>query len=171
MLELGLQLENYYTIECHDADGNLMWIDGFANLITRVGAGDSLTQHLKGSAYTAAWFVGLTGATPVFATADTMATHAGWTDSTAYSNATRPAWTGGTVDTSTDTCTVDNSAAKAVFNINATATIGGAFLVNNSTKGGTTGVIYGGGAFAGGNRSVLSGDTLSVSVSATALAA
>jgi hypothetical protein len=170
-MDLSKQLQTFYHVECHDADGNLKWSDDFHNLITRAGAGDSLTQHLKGSAYTAAWFVGLTGATPVFATTDTMATHAGWTDSTAYSNATRPAWTGGAVDTSTDTCSVDNSASKAVFTINATATIGGAFLVNNSTKGGTTGVLYGGGAFAGGNRSVVSGDSLSVSISATATAA
>lgn len=170
-IEVGAQRANYYKVECYDKDGNLKWSDGFKNLITRVGAGDSLDKHLKGSAYTAAWFVGLTGATPTFATTDTMASHAGWTDDTSYSNATRPAWTGGTVDSSTNTTTVDNSASKAVFNINATATIGGAFMVTNSTKGGTTGILYGGGAFAGGNRAVVNGDTLNVSVSCTCTAA
>jgi hypothetical protein len=66
---------------------------------------------------------------------------------------------------------VDNSASKAQFSINATATIGGAFIVTNSTKGGTTGILYGGGAFTEGNRSVVNGDTLNVTVTLTAAAA
>jgi len=166
----GKHLENYYTVECW-RDGELIWTDEFENLITRVGAGDSLDKHLKGSNYTAAWYVGLTAATPTFATTDTMGTHAGWTSDVTFSNATRPALTLGTVDSSTNTTTVDNTASKAVFNINAGATIGGAFIISDATKAGTTGILYGGGAFSGGNRAVLNGDTLNVTITCTATAA
>jgi hypothetical protein len=43
------------------------------------------------------------------------------------------------------------------------ATIAGAFLVDNSTKGGTTGTLYGAGDF-NADRSVSNGDTLNVQV-------
>ena len=66
---------------------------------------------------------------------------------------------------------VDNSASAAVFTINSSGTVGGGFLVTNSTKGGTTGTLYGGAAFSGGNRTVDNGDTLTVTVTATAAAA
>jgi hypothetical protein len=166
MLVAEKQLKTHYRIECRDVDGKLKWVEEFDNLVVTEGLNDSLDKHLKGSAYTAAWYVGLTTASDTFAAGDTMASHAGWVESTAYSNATRPALTLGTVSGGS----VDNSASKAVFNINATATIGGAFVASNSTKGGTTGILYGGGAFAA-DRSVISGDTLNVTITCTAAAA
>ena len=162
-----IALENVYQIECYGPDGRLKWVDEIHNLVTDVGLNDMLDKYLKGAAYTAAWYVGLTGASPVAAAADTMASDAGWTDVTAYSNATRPALTLGTVAAK---C-VDNSASKAVFNINASATLGGAFVVNNSTKGGTTGTLYGIGAFVGGDKTMGNGDTLNVTVTLTAASA
>lgn len=180
MLVAQKQLSTHYRIECRgkaerhqDEKGRfywvrpLRWVEEFDNLVVTEGLNDSLDKHLKGSAYTAAWYVGLTAGSPSFAAGDVMSSHAGWTESTAYSNATRPALTLGTVSGGS----VDNSASKAVFNINGTATIGGAFVVANSTKGGTTGTLYGGGAFTGGNRSVVSGDTLNVTITCTAAAA
>jgi hypothetical protein len=51
----------------------------------------------------------------------------------------------------------------AVFNINATSTVGGAFLTSNSTKSGTTGTLFSAADFQSpGDRSVASGDTLNV---------
>lgn len=96
-----------------------------------------------------------------------MNSHAGWAENTSYSNGTRPAYTPGAVAAGS----VDNSASKAVFNINGTATIAGAFMSTNSTKGGTTGVLLGVGNFDVGDRSVVSGDTVSVTVTATMAAA
>jgi hypothetical protein len=66
------------------------------------------------------------------------------------------------------TGSVDNSASKAAFSITGSVTIGGAFLVNLPTKGQTSGTVYGGGAFSGGNRSVVAGDTLNVTVTLNA---
>jgi hypothetical protein len=58
---------------------------------------------------------------------------------------------------------VTNTASPAVFNINGTATVGGAFLTSNDTKGGTTGTLFSAADFgAPGDRSVVNSDTLSV---------
>jgi hypothetical protein len=166
-VNVGKGLSTHYKIECFDANGNLKWVDEFDNLVVTAGLNDSLDKHFKGSSYTAAWYVGLTGSSPTFAAGDTMSSHAGWTENTDYGEANRPALSLGSVASGS----VDNSASKAQFSINATATIGGAFVVTNNTKGGTTGTLYGGGAFSEGNRSVVNGDVLNVTVTLTASAA
>ena len=164
----NLALENHYLIECFAPDGTLKWSDEFDNLVTNVGLDDNLDKYLKGSAYTAGWYVGLTDGTPTTADTDTMASHAGWVEVTAYTEGTREALVLGTVASQS----VDNSASKASYSINADATtIGGAFLCTVSTKGGTTGVLYGVGAFTGGDKSADSGDTLNVTVTCTAASA
>lgn len=156
-----------YRIEAFDPTGKPKWVDEWWNLVVTAGLNDSLTQQFKASAYTAAWYVGLSAGSPTFAAGDTMSSHGGWTEVTAYSEGTRPALTLGTVAAGS----VDNSASKATFTINANGTvIGGAFLVTNSTKGGTSGTLYGGGAFSAGNKTLDSGDTLAVTVTLTASA-
>ena len=56
---------------------------------------------------------------------------------------------------------VTNSASKASFSINATATVGGAFLCSASS--GTTGTLFSAADFQSpGDRSVVSGDVLTV---------
>jgi hypothetical protein len=58
---------------------------------------------------------------------------------------------------------ITNTASPAAFNINATATVGGAFLISNNTKSGTTGILFSASDFAApGDRVVASGDTLNV---------
>lgn len=159
------KLSTHYQVECVRA-GKAIWVDEFDNLVVDAGLNDSLDKHLKGSSYTAAWYVGLTEGSPTFAAGDTMGSHAGWVEEQDYSEAVRQTLTLGAVAAKS----VDNSASKAVFSINGAATVGGAFVVTNSTKGGATGTLYGGGAFTGGNRSVISGDTLNVTVTCTAAA-
>jgi hypothetical protein len=93
--------------------------------------------------------------------ADTMASKS-FNENTTYSNGTRPTFTPGTVAAKS----VDNSASKAVFNINGSTRIFGAFVGTNSTKGGTTGTLVGGGLFSA-SRQVENGDTLNVTVTST----
>jgi hypothetical protein len=163
--DIGIKhLSTKYHVECIKPDGSLRWADDFYNLVTTVGLNDSLDKHFKGSSYTAAWYVGLASSSPTFAAGDIMSSHAGWTEVTDYSESVRQTLTLGTPSAGS----VDNSASKAVFSINATVTIGGAFLNTVSTKSGTTGILYGGGAFSGGNRSAQSGDTLNVTVTLSA---
>lgn len=161
----ALKFKNTYKFECW-RNGQLVWVEEVPNQVMTVGINDLLTQYFKGSAYTAAFFVGLVdnASFSAYSAADTMASHAGWLESAAYSNATRPSLTLGTASAGS----IDNSAAKAVFNINATATILGGFVTTNSTKSGTTGTLYGAASFTGGSRAVLNGDTLNCTISLSA---
>jgi hypothetical protein len=78
-----------------------------------------------------------------------------------YSNATRP-----TPSWNAASGTARSTTATA-FNINGTGgTIAGAFLTSNSTKSGTTGILYSAGNFTGGDKTVASGDTLNVTYTA-----
>lgn len=165
--KFGLVRGTHYQILCIDENGNTKWEEEFDNLVVVAGLNDSLDKHFLASGYTAAWYVGLTDGTPTVAEGDTMASHAGWTELVNYSNATRPTLTLGTIVTGS----VDNSASKASFTITGSATVGGAFLVNLPTKAQTSGTIYGAGAFTGGDRAVVAGDTLNVTVTLTATAA
>jgi len=158
------QATGVYHIECHDKDGNLKWSADSKNLVVNEGL-----QYMAGTALTSvtqitAWYIGLYGAgasnTP--ASGDTMASHAGWTEVVPYSNATRVAATFVTA-TLGNPSVVTNSASPATFTINATATVGGAFLTSGSAKSGTTGTLFSAADFsAPGDRSVVSGDVLSV---------
>lgn len=95
--------------------------------------------------------------------ADTMASHAPWTDVVPYSNGTRPAWTPGTIANGS----VSNTASPAAFTINATDNIFGCFMCNSATKSETASLLLGQGTFTGASRSVLSGDTLNVTITCT----
>lgn len=153
-----------FTIRCFDKEGNLKWEAKEHNLVVNAGLQDMNTRYFKGSGYTATWYIGLygAGATNNPAAGDTAASHAGWTEVTPYSNATRPTATFGTATTA-DPSVIDNSGSPAQFNINATSTVGGAFLISDSTKGGTAGVLFSASDFASpGDRNVASGDTLNV---------
>ena len=129
----------------HRADGKLLWDTGpRPNIVTTVGKDFLQDTLFSGVAYSAAWFFGLidqSSFTGVSA-ADTMATHAGWLEFVAYSQATRQAPTWGASASGVKTTTVG-----AVFTANASGNIRGAFTVNNSTKGGTTQTLWNAFAF------------------------
>ena len=165
-LPIGVKaLKTHYKVEAF-RDGKLLWVEEFDNLVVDVGLDDSLDKHLKGSGYTAAWYVGLVSSSPTFAAGDTMdGAHAGWTEQTEYDEATREALVLGAVSGQS----VDNSASKATFTISATITFGGAFVVDVSTKGGATGILYGGGVFSQ-DRALIDNDALNVTITCTAAA-
>lgn len=153
-----------FTVRCHDKEGNLKWEQKSHNLVVNVGLAFVNTTFFKGSGYTAAWYVGIYGpaATNNPSSTDTMASHAGWTEVTAYTNATRPAATFGAATTA-DPSVIANSAAPAQFLVNASANVGGAFLVNDDTPGGSSGTLFSASDFAApGDRVVQNGDVLSV---------
>ena len=160
----GAKATGQYTVECYDKDGNLKWVAETPNLVVNVGL-----QYMAGSALTATsqittWYLGLygSGATNSPSAGDTMATHGGWTEVTDYSEANRPTATFAAA-TNANPSVVTNTASKAVFTINGTTVVGGAFLTSNNTKGGSTGTLFSAADFsAPGDRSVVSGDILNV---------
>ena len=158
------QATGLFEIKCHDKDGNLKWEAQSKNLVVDVGLAYMAGSALTSVAAITSWYVGLYGAgasnTP--AAADTMSSHAGWTEVVAYSNATRVAATFVTATTANPSVAT-NTASPAVFNINGTTTVGGAFLTSGSAKSGTAGTLFSAADFGSpGDRSVVNSDTLSV---------
>ena len=161
--ESALALGRFY-FECIGADGKVKWTESVPNLVVNVGLAYMAGTALTSVAQVTAWFIGLYGAgasnTP--AAADTMSSHAGWTENVGYSNATRVACTFVTATTANPSVAT-NSASPSAFNINATSTVGGAFLTSGSAKSGTAGTLFSAVDFsAPGDRAVTSGDTLNV---------
>lgn len=140
-----------YKIECYDKAGNLKWSEEVENLVTTAGKTDIVDKYLKGSAYTAAWYLGLKG-TGSAAAGDTLASHAGWSELTPYSG-NRPSITWGT------TSSGSNTASAVSIPITGTATVAGAFTATVNT--GTSGILYSVSDFSA-SRSVANGDTLNV---------
>ena len=147
-----------FIVTCRDAEGNIRWEDGFPNLVVTTGKNDLLNKYfLNSGTYTAAFFVGLKG-TGAIAAGDIMASHAGWSEITGYSNGSRPAFSPASSTAGSST----NSASPATFTINASNTVAGCFITTNSTKSGTSpGILFSAADFAS-SRAVLSGDTLTV---------
>jgi len=153
-----------FTVTCLDANGQVKWEESLKNLVVNQGLQDMNTKYFKGVSYTATWYIGLYGAAASNnpTAADTAASHPGFTEIVPYSNATRPAATFGTATTA-DPSVISNTLSVAVFSINGTAVVGGAFLTSDNTKSGTTGTLFSAADFqAPGDRAVVSGDALNV---------
>jgi len=158
------QATGVYHVECRDKDGNLKWTAESKNLVVNAGL-----HYMAGTALTSVtqittWYLGLygSGATNSPAAGNTMDSHSSWTEVTDYSNANRVTATFATATTASPSV-VTNTASPAVFNINGTTTVGGAFLTSDNTKGGATGTLFSAADFGSpGDRSVVNGDTLSV---------
>lgn len=87
----------------------------------------------------------------------------GWSEFTTYSDATRIAYSPAAASGGVLT----NSASTADFSINGSGTVLGAFLIDDSTKDGTSGNLIGEGDFSGGTVAVVNGNTLKVTVQGT----
>ena len=157
-----IKLKGRFDVTCVGPDGTVKWVDHVDNLVVTTGKNDLLDKYLAGSAYTAAFYLGLVDgtSTPTYAAADTMASHGGWTENTGYSQANRP----------TPTWNAASAGSKAsqtvAFTINADDTIAGVFLTTNNTKGGTSGTLFSAGSFAA-SRAVQNGDTLNATYTLT----
>jgi len=153
----NLNFSNIYRVTCLGADGQVKWTEEMPNLVVTEGKNHILnTQFHAGTAVTT-WYIGLKAAgTPV--AADTLASHTSWAEVSGYSG-TRKEWTEGAASSGSTT-----NSSSVDYAINATATITGAFLA--SATSGTTGTLFGVADFST-SRSVISGDTLQVTLTVT----
>lgn len=149
-----------FTLTCTDSQGNLKWSAEEHNLVVNTGL-QSLCNTGLGGQTVAAWYVGLYGAgasnTP--AATDTLALHPGWTEITPYAGTRKLAVFGAA--SAANPAAISNTAFPAAFYVNATATVGGAFLC--SVASGTAGTLFSAADFSSpGDRVVVSGDILNV---------
>ena len=165
--------QGVYTVECYDKDGNLKWSDTAHNVVATVGKNLALDTYLAGAAYTVVGpFMGLISSVSfsAVAAADTMSSHAGWTEA-GVTNA--PTYT---IPRKTAAWSAAAAGAKALsaslsFPITGSGTIKGCFIVFGtgavSTIDNTSGTLYSAGLFTGGDKVVVNTDTVNVSYTAS----
>lgn len=170
----AVELHGFFEIECHDKDGNFKWRDTIKNVVTTLGKNLALDTFLAGSGYTVTGpFMGLissVGYTGVPVAGDTMASHATWTEAGA-TNA--PTYTAPRKTCAWNSAASGSKALSAAlsFAITGNGTVKGCFLVFGtgavSTIDNTSGVLYSAGLFTGGDKTLVSTDTLNVSYTAS----
>jgi hypothetical protein len=151
-----------FTVQCFDAAGNLKWEAQEHNLVVNEGLKFMNDTFFRGSAYTAAWFLGLIsgpGSGTTYSANDTLASHAGWTEFTNYSGNRGSL----VLDAATlaDPSVATNSTPLSFTITGGGGVVAGAFLTNVAT--GTSGTLFSESDFQSpGDRTVVSGDTLNV---------
>lgn len=126
------------------------------NLCVDEGLNKLLNVMFDAATQVTAWYMGLFEGnyTPVASvTGATIASAA--TETTAYNEATRPAFSPAAASAKS----ITNSASVGTFTFNATKSIYGTFLISDNTKGGTSGTLFSAAKFAAA-KSVVSGDQL-----------
>lgn len=138
------------------------------NLVMTGGKNDLLDKYFAGSAYTASWFAGLVSSVSfsAYAAADTMASHAGWTEAGA-TNA--PNYTGNrpAITFAAASGGVKASSSIPTVTFSASGTVKGLFCTSITTKDGTTGILYSAGNFTAGDAVVSNGYVMTMTFSVT----
>jgi hypothetical protein len=162
----AMSLHGTYQIVCHDKFGDIKWVDVIGNLVTTVGKNftmDTILGNVAGGAVV----MGLKG-TGTAAVTDTQASHTwlevGLANAPTYSGNRKTPTFGAAVAGAKSTSTA------VVFTMTGSGTVGGCFINigGSATIDNTTGTLFSAGDFTAGSKTVTSGDTLSVSYTATA---
>jgi hypothetical protein len=151
-------LHGKWQVEHRDVNGNLKGVHDFPNGIVDVGINSLLGTGFGNQTQITAWYIGIVDNSgfSAFANADTMASHGGWNEFTSYSEGVRQTWS---VTTAASRAIVNSS--PATFSISGSGTLKGIFVASNSTKSGTTGILWSTAAFAS-TVPVVNGDSLKV---------
>lgn len=120
-------------------NGRLLWQENAKNGVTAAALLDLLGVMFRGGTQAGGWYMAPITLVSDVSSADTIASHAGWTEVTsAYDEATRPAWSppapsGGKLKNTTTT----------EFTFNASTVCDGLMLASHSVKGNAdTGVLW-----------------------------
>lgn len=167
-LKGGVKVGGYFEVICRGPDGRVKWCEVAKNIVTNEGLDAILDIMLHAATQLTTWYVAIfeSDTTP-------LATHTyavpGYTESTAYDEATRPEYK----EAAASSQSITNSANKATFTIDATKTIYGAALVGGGTDADTKGDTAGGGTLLcscqfGSSKAVEDDDTLEVTYEVSA---
>jgi len=158
-MDQKMNVKGRFVVEHRDCDGELKGIYEFPNGIVDEGIEHLLDVGFHGSSATATWYVGLVNNSgfSAFADADTLSSHAGWSEFTSYTEANRVEWQ------------EDAAASRAIsnsttvdFSINASGNLKGIFVSSNNVKStGNTGVLWSTAAFSS-VVATANGDTLKI---------
>ena len=166
----SIPIKGTYKITCLDKNGMVKWEDKIDNLVATIGKNLMLDTVLAGSAYTVTGpYMGMISSVSYSAivAADTMASHAGWTEAGSTNAPTFAArlitaWSAASAGAKA-------LSASCSFAMTGAGTLKGCFIVFGpsavATLMSTAGTLLSAGLFAGGDRAVLSGDTVNVSYS------
>ena len=161
----SMAIEGYYTAVCYDATGTVKWEEDIHNVVCTVGKNATLDGILGNSAQGAV-VMGLKG-TGTAVAADTMSSHSTWLEvglvnAPTYSG-NRPAPTFSAASAGSKT-----TSSVVTFSITGTGTVAGCFINigGSATKDTTTGILFSAGDFSS-SKSVVSGDTIAVTYTAT----
>lgn len=173
----GMGIHGYYHVLGYDENGDLKWEENFPNLVNAIGKQLMLDTLLRGSSYSVTGpFLGLLNSGGTFTAADTMTSHAGWTEYINYTVGTAirgtAVFTAATSSGTTPTNVTTSAAASITYTVTgAGGTIGGCFLVTGTgavnTLSSTAGTLYSAGNFST-SKAVTAGDTVAVTYSTTA---
>lgn len=167
-----MQAQGRYRVQCYAHEGGpLLWSEEIENVVTTAGKNLALDTVLAGSAYTVVGpymglisSVGYTGA-PV--AADTLASHATWseagsTNAPTFSARIAPAWSAASAGAKA-------TSAPVSFTMTSAGTLKGSFLVFGpgaaTTLLNTSGVLFSAGLFSGGDQAVSNGNVVTVTYS------
>src|SRR4030042_322192 len=126
-----MRLKGAFKIEHRDADGGVKGVYEFPNGIVDDGLNSILDVQCHGASQIATWYVGLVNNSgwTAFADADTLASHAGWAELTAYTEANRVEW----AEDAAASRSISNT-TTADFSINANNHSHGLFVSSNNVK-------------------------------------
>lgn len=133
-----LTLTGLWEAVCENPDGSVAWVELIHNSIVDQGLTDLLGVYFGAGTQKTNWYVGLIDAAgfSALAASDTMSSHPGWVENTAYSQSTRGQWSPAVASD------VASNTVGVPFTMSAGATIQGLFLASSSAKGGTSGVLW-----------------------------
>ena len=162
MQSSNVEMAGKYQVTCRMPNGQIRWQSPAKNLIVNAGLAYMSTVSLANATKVYPWYLGVTAGTPAPAAGDTMASHTGWTEVSAYTQESRPAY----VATASGLAVANVTAATFTISSQAT-TVGGVFLSSSATKGSTSGTLFSVAALSGGNQVANIGDAISVTYTMT----
>lgn len=152
-------LAGRFVVEHRDRDDNLKAIYDIPNGIVDEGLNSILDVMFHASSQITTWYIGLVDNSgfSAFADADTLSSHAGWSEFTSYTEANRVTW----AEDAASSRSISNT-TTADFSINASGNLKGIFVSSNNVKStGNTGTLWSTAAFSS-VVATANGDTLKV---------
>ena len=145
-------------------EGDLVHVENIFNDICDAGKNSLLDVYFRNQTQIAAWYFGLidNASFSALAVGDTMSSHSGWIENTAYAESTRQQWSPAAASGKS----ISNTTV-ATFSINASGNLKGIFVTSNSTKSSTSGTLWSTAPF-GSVVPVANGDQLKVTYTVNA---